>query len=150
MPTPGLSFQLAIVRPAAKAIANALSEGVSAAVVEFITGDLLREPRRVGKPLRRELEGRWAAGGGSYRVLYTIDEQAGVVTILAAEHRRDVDQSVGAAARGAKHMLAASPAPTPPPARTALASPSVRMRAGPTVATAGPVSPLRATSLPRG
>ncbi|MGH8987479.1 MAG: type II toxin-antitoxin system RelE family toxin [Acidimicrobiales bacterium] len=27
---------------------------------------------------------------GSYRVLYTIDEQAGVVTVLAVEHRRDV------------------------------------------------------------
>lgn len=59
-------------------------------MVGFITGDLLKEPRRVGKPWQRELEGRWAARRGSYRVLYTIDEQAGVVTILAAEHRRDV------------------------------------------------------------
>jgi len=40
--------------------------------------------------LQRELEGRWAARRGSYRVLYTIDESTGVVTVLAAEHRRDV------------------------------------------------------------
>jgi len=40
--------------------------------------------------LQRELDGRWAARRGSYRVLYAIDEQAGVVTVLAAEHRRDV------------------------------------------------------------
>ncbi len=46
-----------IARPAARAIAHGLPEAVAAAVVEFITGDLLREPRRVGKPLQRELAG---------------------------------------------------------------------------------------------
>ncbi len=44
-----------MVSPAARAIANGLPEAVAAAVLEFITGDLLREPRRVGKPLQREL-----------------------------------------------------------------------------------------------
>lgn len=87
---PGPLFRLEIARPAAKANAHALPEAVAAAVVEFITGDLLRDPRRVGKPLRRELEGRWAARRGSYRVLYAIDEEARVVTVLTAEHRRDV------------------------------------------------------------
>lgn len=86
---PGQPFRLQIARPAARAIATGLPEAVAAAVVEFITGDLLREPRRVGKPLQRELDGRWAARRGSYRVLYTVDEQSGVVTVLA-EHRRDV------------------------------------------------------------
>ena len=91
MPTaPRRPFRLQIARPAARAIANDLPEAVAAAVVEFITGDLLREPRRVGKPLQRELEGRWAARRGSYRVLYVRDEHAGVVSVLAAEHRRDV------------------------------------------------------------
>jgi len=27
---------------------------------------------------------------GGYRVLYAVDEHAGVVTVFAAEHRRDV------------------------------------------------------------
>lgn len=79
-----------VTRPAARAIASELPESVASAVVEFITGDLLREPRRVGKPLSRELAGRWASRRGSYRVLYTIDEQVSVVTVLVAEHRRDV------------------------------------------------------------
>jgi mRNA interferase RelE/StbE len=83
-------YRLQVARPAARAIAMELPEAVAAAVTEFITGDLLREPRRVGKPLQRELVGRWAARRGSYRVLYAIDEQAGMVTVLAAEHRRDV------------------------------------------------------------
>ena len=87
---PQQPYRLEVARPAARAIANELPEAVAAAVVEFITGDLLREPRRVGKPLQRELSGRWAARRGSYRVLYAIDEQAHAVTVLAAEHRRDV------------------------------------------------------------
>lgn len=84
------SYRLQVARPAARAVADQLPEAVAAAVVEFITGDLLRAPRRVGKPLQRELSGRWAARRGSYRVLYTIDDDAGVVTVLVAEHRRDV------------------------------------------------------------
>lgn len=84
------SYRLQIARPAARALAEELPEAVAAALVEFITGDLLREPRRVGKPLQRELAGRWAARRGSYRVLYVVDDQQGAVTVLAAEHRRDV------------------------------------------------------------
>lgn len=89
MPADPPRYRLQIARPAAKAIAEELPEAVAAAVIELLTGDLLREPRRVGKPLR-ELSGRWAARRGSYRVLYTIDDEANVVTVLAAEHRRDV------------------------------------------------------------
>ena len=84
------SYRLQIARPAARAIAEELPEGVAAALIEFITGDLLASPRRVGRPLRRELEGRWAARRGSYRILYVIDDEIGVVTVLVAEHRRDV------------------------------------------------------------
>lgn len=88
--SPEPRYRLEIARPAAGAIADELPEAVAAAVVEFVTGDLLQEPRRVGKPLQRELAGRWAARRGSYRVLYSINDQAGVVTVFAAEHRRDV------------------------------------------------------------
>lgn len=87
---PEQPYRLQVARLAARDIANELPEAVAAAIVEFITGDLLRAPRRVGKPLQGELEGRWAARRGSYRVLYIIDESADVVTVLAAEHRRDV------------------------------------------------------------
>lgn len=83
-------YRLQIAKPAAKAIADELPEAVSAAVIELLTGDLLREPGRVGKPLQRELAGRWGARRGSYRVMYTIDDEASVVTVLVAEHRRDV------------------------------------------------------------
>ena len=87
---PEAPYRLQVARPAARAIANGLPEALAAAVVEFVTSELLRAPRTVGKPLQREVEGRWAARRGSYRVLYAIDEQARVVTVLTAEHRRDV------------------------------------------------------------
>lgn len=84
---PRPAYRLRVAGPAARAIAEQLPEAVAAAVVELVTGDLLREPRRVGKPLQRELAGRWAARRGSYRVLYAIDDDVGV---LSVEHRRDV------------------------------------------------------------
>ncbi len=86
----GPRYRLQVAGPAARAIADELPEAVAAAVVEFVAGDLVRAPRRVGKPLRREFEGRWAARRGSYRVLYAIDDRSRVVTVLAPEQRRDV------------------------------------------------------------
>ena len=63
---------------------------VVAAVVEFVFGDLAREPRRVGKPLRRELAGLYSARRGPYRVLYRIYDDDSVVLIQRVDHRADV------------------------------------------------------------
>ena len=58
--------------------------------MNFITGDLLDEPRRVGKPLGQELAGMFAACRGGYRVVYEIDDEAKTVTVLDVDHRRDI------------------------------------------------------------
>jgi mRNA-degrading endonuclease RelE of RelBE toxin-antitoxin system len=63
---------------------------VVSAVVEFAYGDLSREPRRVGNPLRRELAGVFSARRGPYRVLYRIDDDRSTVSILPVDHRADV------------------------------------------------------------
>ena len=63
---------------------------VVSAVIEFAFGDLAREPRRVGKPLRRELAGLHSARRGPYRVLYRIDEDHALVLIERVDHRADV------------------------------------------------------------
>jgi mRNA interferase RelE/StbE len=44
----------------------------------------------VGRALRGELEGLYAAQVGAYRVIYEIDEDAGFVTVLDVDHRGDV------------------------------------------------------------
>jgi mRNA interferase RelE/StbE len=60
------------------------------AVIEFVYGDLARNPRRVGKPLQREPEGTFSARRGPYRVLYEIDDEEIRVLVLAVDHRADV------------------------------------------------------------
>jgi mRNA-degrading endonuclease RelE of RelBE toxin-antitoxin system len=63
---------------------------VATAVVEFLTGPLLEEPRRVGKPLARQLAGYWSARRGAYRVVYALDEAAFLILVVRIEHRADV------------------------------------------------------------
>ena len=63
---------------------------VAAAVTEFLTGPLLDNPQRVGKPLTRELSGYHSARRGAYRVIYRIDGAMRVVHVLRIDHRTDV------------------------------------------------------------
>jgi len=83
-------YELVVARPAACALAEELPEAVAVAVIGFITGPLLDEPRRVGRELRRELAGVWAARRGTYRVLYRIDDTRHEVTVVRIDHRRNV------------------------------------------------------------
>ena len=83
-------YELVVARPAARAIAEDLPEAVAAAVIYFITGPLLLEPRRVGRELRNELAGIHSARRGTYRVLYRINHDERTVTVIRIDHRRDV------------------------------------------------------------
>ncbi|MDR9449904.1 MAG: type II toxin-antitoxin system RelE/ParE family toxin [Acidimicrobiia bacterium] len=76
--------------PAARAIRETLSEAVAFAVIDFITGPLLDNPRRVGAALRDQLEGIWSARRGTYRILYQINEERREVIVLRVGHRRDI------------------------------------------------------------
>lgn len=60
------------------------------AIIEFAYGELAREPRRVGKPLERELAGTFSARRGPYRLLYRVDDEAERVHILRVDHRTDI------------------------------------------------------------
>ena len=88
------SYDLVVARPAARSIAEYLPEAVSAAVIEFITGGLIENPRRVGSELRNELAGIHSARRGTYRVLYRIDEAERVVTVLRVDRRSDVYRTI--------------------------------------------------------
>jgi mRNA-degrading endonuclease RelE of RelBE toxin-antitoxin system len=86
----GVRYELVVTAPAARAIRETLPESVAFAVIDLITGPLLENPRRVGAPLRSELEGIWSARRGTYRVLYRIDEENHEVIVLRVGHRRDI------------------------------------------------------------
>jgi mRNA interferase RelE/StbE len=62
---------------------------VAAAVVETL-GAIKGNPRRLGKPLRFELEGHWSARRGPYRIVYTIDDETRTVVVITVAHRADV------------------------------------------------------------
>jgi mRNA interferase RelE/StbE len=82
-------YDLQLAASAARAIQKTLPESVAAAVIEFVTGSLVANPRRVGKPLRRELTGLYSARRGTFRVIYRIDDAEHVVTVVRIEHRAD-------------------------------------------------------------
>lgn len=82
-------YELEVTATAERALRR-LPESVASAVVEFMLGALTEAPRRVGHPLQRELTGLWAARRGPYRVVYEIDDDQLVVSVLRIDHRADV------------------------------------------------------------
>jgi len=82
-------YRLRIARPAARALAEVLPEKVAAAAYEFITGPLLEDPHRVGKPLNPPMAPAWTARRGTYRILYLLDDTARIVEVTAIRHRSD-------------------------------------------------------------
>lgn len=82
-----------VVAPSAERTLARLSEGVAAAIVEFMLGPLVESPIRVGKPLQRELTGYWSARRGSYRVVYRLDDSTHDIRVVRIQHRSDVYRS---------------------------------------------------------
>jgi mRNA interferase RelE/StbE len=84
------SYSVVLSAAAKRAIERDLPEAVATAVVDFCFGPLARDPRRVGKPLRLELEGLWSARRGQYRVIYSIHDDQVLVRVVRVSHRADV------------------------------------------------------------
>lgn len=88
------AYALSLAPTARRVLTEAPPRGlpfaVAAAVTEFLTGALLDNAHRVGKPLARELSGYHSARRGAYRVIYRIDERAHTVHVLRIDHRADV------------------------------------------------------------
>jgi mRNA interferase RelE/StbE len=66
---------------------NRLPDKVRAAALEAIFGSIAENPQRAGKLLRGELEELYSARRGEFRVMYEIDEAAGVVLLHRAKDR---------------------------------------------------------------
>ena len=83
------SWSLQVAASAERSLSR-LSEGVAAAIVEFLVGPLLDAPERVGRPLQRELAGYFSARRGAYRIVYRIVDEDHAVRVVRIEHRADV------------------------------------------------------------
>lgn len=87
-------YELGTAAPARRALADRLPTEVATAAAEFITGPLLANPQRVGKPLGDELTGIYSARlAGNWRVLYEIDDTTHTVIVLDIRHRSAVYRS---------------------------------------------------------
>jgi mRNA interferase RelE/StbE len=84
-----VSYRVRISPTARRDLESRLPHAVAAAALEFIRGPLVESPHRVGKPLKRDLEGLWAARRGQYRVVYEVLDDE-VVSVARVAHRADV------------------------------------------------------------
>lgn len=66
-----------------------LPENAAGAVIETIEA-VAENPRRLGKPLKLGLAGRWVARRGPYRIIYAVDDSRQLVVVEAIGHREDV------------------------------------------------------------
>ncbi len=81
-------YELGTAPPARRALADRLPPEVAATAVEVVTGPLLDDPRRIGKPLRDALTGIFSARlGREWRILYEINDEKRVVIVLDIQHR---------------------------------------------------------------
>lgn len=81
------------ITPEALRHLDQLPTKVRSAVIETILGSIAENPQRAGKPLRGELEGLYSARRGEFRVIYEIDDEARIVLVHRAQHRRRVYRS---------------------------------------------------------
>jgi mRNA interferase RelE/StbE len=84
-------FELKLSSGSIRALAR-IPEGAAAAIIEFITGALIENPRRVGKLLGLELEGYYSARRGPYRIVYRIELDR-IVRVVRIDHRADICRS---------------------------------------------------------
>lgn len=82
-------YELIVAPTARKQLAEGLSESVTFAAYEFITGPLVVDPHRVGKRLWVPLDDRHSARRGTYRVIYRIQELRRRVTVVGVFSRAD-------------------------------------------------------------
>jgi mRNA interferase RelE/StbE len=81
-------WRLEVMAPARRQF-DRLPIEVAAAVLETLEA-IRANPKRLGKRLMFEHEGRFSVRRGPYRVIYEHDETQHLVRVLAIGHRRDV------------------------------------------------------------
>jgi mRNA interferase RelE/StbE len=81
-------WRLVVMAPARREF-DRLPISVAAAILETLDA-IAENPRRLGKRLMLEHEGRFSARRGPYRIIYEIEEDDRLVRVVAIGHRRDV------------------------------------------------------------
>jgi mRNA-degrading endonuclease RelE of RelBE toxin-antitoxin system len=85
-----VTYRIELTGAAKRALTEVLPEKVAIACWEFIRGPLAENPHRAGKALHDQVEGRYSARRGEFRVVYQIFDDRIVVRVIHIAHRRDV------------------------------------------------------------
>jgi mRNA interferase RelE/StbE len=78
-----------VVMPPARRQFDRLPISVAAAVLETLQA-ISENPKRLGKRLTLEHEGRFSARRGPYRIIYELIDDGRLVRVIAIGHRRNV------------------------------------------------------------
>ena len=82
------------VHPRVKKDISHLDPPVWDRIKKQINNRLTSKPEYFGSPLRGTLKGLWKYRVGDYRVVYTIDSQKELISILLVAHRKDAYSKV--------------------------------------------------------
>ena len=82
-------YTLVFAPAARRQLTQKLPEAVAFAAHAFIVGTRLDTPHRVGKRLHPPLDDRHSARRGTYRVIYPVDDEQHIVTVVGIAPRRD-------------------------------------------------------------
>jgi mRNA interferase RelE/StbE len=91
---PGVAVYDVDVRPRARRSLKQLDPSVRKAVALVIDG-LAADPRPPGVVSLTDHRPYLRVRSGDYRVIYTVDDRAGVVTVVAVGHRREIYRKLG-------------------------------------------------------
>jgi mRNA interferase RelE/StbE len=78
--------------PAARRRLGKLPLPAAAAVYEHLTGPVAANPHRLGMSLDAPFDDVLSTRRGDYRALYSVDDRARAITVLAVAHRRNASR----------------------------------------------------------
>ncbi len=81
-------WHIELTGPARRALTRLPAKAVPPVVESFQA--IVANPYRLGKPLKFELEGLLVARRGPYRIIYAVDAERNLVTVVTIGHREDV------------------------------------------------------------
>ena len=67
-----------------------LDKPIRKRIFDKVNDYVSQDPTNIGKPLKDNLSGLWRYRFGDYRIIYTVDLEKQIITVLEAGHRKDI------------------------------------------------------------
>lgn len=67
-----------------------LDKPVRKRIFDKVNDFVSQDPMNIGKPLKDNMSGFWRYRFGDYRIIYTVDLEKQVITVLEAGHQKNI------------------------------------------------------------